>query len=221
MNFMLALSFAFGFVLTQTSFPSTAQASQGSLGTQTSTPVTLSEFDHLDPRQVVPERPLRQALTYFSQNRNQFENQDFLILIDFTKHASKKRLYLINLKTGDVEQHLVSHGRGSDPAATGYAKVFSNKEHSNATSLGFYKTAETYMGKHGLSLRLDGLSPTNSMARPRGVVIHAADYVQETNQHAGRSQGCPALDPKVFHQVINNIKGGVLIYAWSELAEKN
>lgn len=219
MNFMLALSFAF--VLTHASSHVFAQTIPSTQSPQKLNPVMLSEFDHLDPRQVVPEKPLKQALTYFAQNRNRFENQDFLILIDFTKHASKKRLYLINLKTGDVDQHLVSHGKGSDPAATGYAKVFSNKEHSNATSLGFYKTAETYMGKHGLSLRLDGLSPTNSMARPRGVVIHAADYVQESNQHAGRSQGCPALDPTVFHQVINNIKGGVMIYAWSELVEKN
>ena len=68
---------------------------------------------------------------------------------------------------------------------------------SKMTSLGTYVTAETYYGKHGLSLRLDGLDKENSRARERAIVIHGADYVTPDRTKMGRSWGCPALERKV------------------------
>jgi hypothetical protein len=191
------------------------QTSPGSYQ-QDSGRLDLKEFDHLDPRNVVPDRPLRQALTYFKTNREKFTNRDYIVVIDFTQPAANERLYVINMKTGAVNTHATSHGRGSDPQRSGRAQTFSNRDRSYATSLGFYRTAETYVGKHGYSLRLDGLSPTNSNARSRAVVVHAASYVRDGGrQMAGRSHGCPALDPRVLKTIVSQIKNGALMYAWA------
>ena len=74
--------------------------------------VDLSAYDHLDPRAVVPDVPLKQALAYFDKNKDQFPNQSWLVVIDFTKHSSKDRFYLVNIQSGDVETYLTAHGRG-------------------------------------------------------------------------------------------------------------
>ena len=99
------------------------------------------------------------------------------------------------------------------------ATSFSNAPESSRSSLGLYRTAETYTGKHGYSLRIDGLEKGfNDRARERAIVIHAADYVNEKAAKAqgylGRSLGCPAVRPEVAHQVIDAVKGGGLIFAY-------
>ena len=72
---------------------------------------------------------------------------------------------------------VVSHGRNSGQLM---AESFSNKPESYKSSLGFFKTAETYFGKHGYSLRIDGLEKgINDQARNRAIVIHGADYAKE------------------------------------------
>lgn len=122
--------------------------------------------------------------------------KDILTLIDFSKSSNTKRLWVINLKTNEVIfNSLVAHGRNTGEE---FARYFSNKAESFQSSLGFYATAEVYQGKHGLSLRLDGLQKgLNDKARERAVVIHGADYVSESfiknHKRLGRSQGCPAL----------------------------
>ena len=113
---------------------------------------------------------------------------------------------------------VVSHGRNSGEL---YAKNFSNKPSSYKSSLGFYKTAETYHGKHGLSLRLDGLEKGfNDLARPRAIVIHGADYAREEFISAagrlGRSLGCPALPSELSKEVIELIKEGSLLFIYGE-----
>lgn len=176
----------------------------------------LAEFDHLDPNEIVPERPLKQALTYFKAHRDKFPNQNYIVVVDYTQPSSHKRMYVINLKSGKVEAHATSHGRGSDPSHSGFAKSFSNQDSSHKTSLGFFRTAETYVGAHGKSLRLDGLSPTNSNARNRAIVIHAANYVTDRQSRImGRSHGCPAVDPGVLNPLISKIKSGALMYSWA------
>jgi hypothetical protein len=49
---------------------------------------------------------------------------------------------------------LVAHGRNT---GNEFATSFSNSAQSYKSSLGFYATGEIYSGKHGKSLRLDGL----------------------------------------------------------------
>jgi len=135
--------------------------------------------------------------------------KDLLTLIDFSLSSNTKRLWVIDLSTNTVLFHsLVAHGRNTGEE---FASRFSNKAESFESSLGFYATGEIYNGKHGQSLKLDGLEKgINDNARNRGVVMHAADYVSETfvrdHKRLGRSQGCPALPVELTSEIINTIK---------------
>lgn len=134
---------------------------------------------------------------------------DILTLVDFSLSANSKRMWVIDMSTNTVLYHsLVAHGRNSGEE---FATSFSNKSESYQSSLGFYLTGETYQGKHGLSLRLDGLERgINDKARERAVVIHGADYVSENfikqNKRLGRSLGCPALPVELNQEIIKTIK---------------
>jgi hypothetical protein len=101
------------------------------------------------------------------------------------------------------------------------AQSFSNRPESYQSSLGFYKTAETYQGKHGYSLRLDGLEKGfNDQARNRAIVVHGADYAKEefakSTGRLGRSLGCPALPPELSARVIDLIKDGSLLFIYGK-----
>ena len=109
----------------------------------------------------------------------------------------------------------VAHGRGSGDLL---ASRFGNETQSHRSSLGVFRTAETYFGAHGYSLRLDGLDKgVNDQARKRDIVFHAADYATERfgREHGrlGRSFGCPALAPEVARAVIDEIRGGSIVVA--------
>jgi len=170
------------------------------------------KYDYVDLQNIIPKKPLKIALEYYDKNINKIRNPYYLSIADFTQHSSQKRFYIIDMRTGKVSQFLVAHGKGSDPNHTGYATYFSNQESSHASSLGFYMTGETYDGKHGYSLYLDGLSSTNSNASERAVVIHGADYVS----NGGRSFGCLAVEMSVRTKIIDMLKGGSIIYTYHE-----
>lgn len=196
---------------TKSTKPATT-AAPASTPITTAPTITVSGYSHLDPNHEVPAGLLKTAIDYFDSHKSIIKNKSTLGVIDFSQHNSKERFYLIDMVSGAVDRYLVAHGKNSDPNYTGYATIFSNTPGSEMSSQGFYLTAETYIGGHGLSLALDGLSPTNSNARSRAIVIHPADYVQPGDK-IGRSWGCPALDPRYSQEVIDRIKGGVLIYA--------
>jgi hypothetical protein len=147
---------------------------------------------------------------YYSLKEKGLIKKDILTLIDFSLSSNTKRLWVIDLITGDVLYHsLVAHGRNTGEE---YASNFSNAAESYKSSLGFYSTGEIYNGKHGMSLRLDGLEKgVNDNARARGVVMHAADYVSNSfiknNHRLGRSQGCPAVPAELSKEIISTIKG--------------
>lgn len=138
-------------------------------------------------------------------------------LIDYSLPSTATRLWVIDLETNTVvHQSRVAHGRNS---GENLANAFSNRPGSHQTSLGVYRTAETYQGEHGLSLRLDGLEPGfNDAARSRSIVIHGADYVSDAfvaeHGRAGRSWGCPALPETVVREIVPAIAGGQLLIAW-------
>lgn len=143
-----------------------------------------------------------------------------LSIADFSQPSTKKRLYIIDLKEKKLLFNtLVAHGKNSGELM---ATNFSNAAESNQSSLGFYVTAEKYQGKHGLSMKLDGMEKTNSNARDRAIVMHAADYVSESFANArgyiGRSWGCPAVSPEVNEPIINAIGNGSCLFLYSPQA---
>lgn len=135
--------------------------------------------------------------------------KNILTLVDFSMSSNTKRLWVIDLDTNTILYNsLVAHGRNTGEE---YANSFSNSNSSFKSSLGFYVTGETYNGKHGMSLKLDGLEKgINDNARERGVVMHSANYVSNTfikcNKRLGRSLGCPAIPEGLLKGIVNTIK---------------
>lgn len=202
-------------------------------------PEEPSSGPHLPPYQEsweLKKSVYDQASAYFEKNKAIFKNQRFVTIVDMSQRSNKKRFYLFSLRTGKLlERHKTAHGEGSDPGRTGngFAKFFYNeadlandllrekrdgkkrklKRESHKTALGPYVTLEPYMGKHGYSLFLHGLGNLNSTALKRFVVVHGADYVDDgSKKNAGRSWGCPALDPRISRDVIGKITGGSLLF---------
>jgi len=148
--------------------------------------------------------------------QNKLKNNKYLTIIDMSITANTERCFIINMETQQLEhKSLVAHGRNSGIV---YAKHFSNTKNSYQTSLGFYKTAETYTGKHGFSLRLDGLEFSNNKARERAIVIHKADYASadfiKKNGRLGRSYGCPSLPKKDYKTIVDKIKNGSCLFIY-------
>ena len=143
--------------------------------------------------------------------------KDILTVVDFSLSSNTKRLWIIDLSTNEILfQSLVAHGRNTGDE---FANNFSNTAESFQSSLGFYATGEVYNGKHGMSLKLDGLEKgLNDRARERAVVIHGADYVSEAfikaHKRLGRSQGCPAVPVAEASNVIDMIKGKSCLFIY-------
>ncbi len=154
---------------------------------------------------------------YYQWKDNGKVQKDILTIVDFSMSSKEERLWVIDLKNNQILfQSLVAHGRNS---GIEYATSFSNKPESHQSSLGFYTTGETYIGKHGYSLRLDGLEKgINNNARKRAIVIHGADYVSETfienNGRLGRSFGCPSVPEELSKELIDTIKNKSCLYIY-------
>ena len=140
-----------------------------------------------------------------------------LAVIDFSLPSSDRRLWIFDLTNRRlILQDWVAHGQGS---GDNLANRFSNIEGSHQSSIGLFRTQETYSGRHGYSLRLDGLEKGfNDQARSRAIVIHPAEYVDTSwikrQGRIGRSQGCPAVRPEVARQVVDSLKGGQFMFSW-------
>ncbi len=140
-----------------------------------------------------------------------------LAVIDFSLPSTEQRLWIFDLNEQRLLlQDLVAHGQGS---GDNLADSFSNIEGSHQSSIGLFRTQESYFGQHGYSLRMDGLEPGfNDLARQRAIVIHSADYVDPSwiEQHGriGRSHGCPAVRPEVGGMVVDSLKGGQFMFSW-------
>ena len=154
---------------------------------------------------------------YLAAN-GKLQNEDILSIVDFSRPSSEKRLFIVDLKNKKLLFHTyVSHGRGS---GTDMATEFSNVPESNKSSLGFYVTGDTYMGKHGLSMRLLGQDKGfNDNAHDRSIVMHSASYVSEEAIKAmgfcGRSEGCPAVPEELSKPIIETVKNGTCLFLYS------
>lgn len=140
-----------------------------------------------------------------------------LAVIDYSLPSSAQRLWVFNLRERKLlYREYVAHGRNS---GENYAYSFSNTTGSYQSSLGLFRTLGSYQGKHGLSLRMEGIEAgVNDNALDRAIVIHGADYVNPAwigrQGRIGRSLGCPAVRRAVAPRLIENLKDGQYVFAW-------
>jgi hypothetical protein len=140
-----------------------------------------------------------------------------LTVIDYSRPSIEKRMWVFDLqKRTLLYEELVAHGSGS---GDNLAKSFSNTADSHQSSLGLFRTEDTYVGRNGYSLRLRGLDAGfNDRAYERAIVMHGAPYVSEDVARAqgrlGRSWGCPALRAGIAREVIDTVKGRGLVFAY-------
>jgi len=205
-------------------------------GTLSATPRRLTQRDLRPmteppvpaPRAMVAARPItssrvvrpdlmRQALAALSQHGRRIPQRDRIAIADMAAPSSEARFHLVDLASGQVESHRVAHGRGSDPAHSGYLERFSNDFGSYATSNGAYTTGDYYDGKYGLSMKVQGLDWSNNNAESRAIVIHNAWYAEDDmiplHGMLGRSEGCFAMSRKSQYEVMRKLAGGRMIYA--------
>jgi hypothetical protein len=140
-----------------------------------------------------------------------------LAVIDYSRASTEPRLWVFDLTESRLlYREWVAHGRNS---GDNYASAFSNAPESHESSLGLFRTLDTYQGHNGYSLRLDGLEPGfNDHALERAIVMHGAAYVNPESATAlgrlGRSFGCPALRPAVTKPLLDILKNGQYVFSY-------
>lgn len=159
------------------------------------------------------------AMAEFEKHKSVLKKDDVITVINMRASSVLERLYVVNLANKEVilSTH-AAHGVGSAAANKAYADKFSNTPESHKSSLGAMMTGGTYSGKHGLSLKLEGLEEQNSNVLSRNIVIHQADYMSSEfireNGRAGCSFGCPAVPNKDRNRLIDLIKNGSFLYIY-------
>ncbi len=149
--------------------------------------------------------------------RGSVRKRSVLSIADFSQSSSEKRMYVIDIRHRRLlYRTYVAHGQNSGAE---YAETFSNEPESFKSSLGFYVTKTTYVGKNGLSLRLDGVdNGYNDQAMKRNIVLHGCSYVGEQYLEnfgtTGTSLGCPALPEKISARIIHAVKGGSCLFIY-------
>lgn len=219
--FIFAKSAPFNRVTSPFSEVTDAHTSAGNLVNDNNAIAAISDYDNL---QLGKLGLSRYAFDYavkgyrYLASAGKLKNDGIISIVDFSQASSKKRLYVIDLKNKKVLFNTyVSHGRNSGREM---ANEFSNEPESNKSSLGFYVTGDTYMGKHGFSMRLFGEEKgINDNANSRAIVMHSAAYVSESairmQGFIGRSLGCPALPENFYKPIIEKIKNGSCLFLYS------
>lgn len=191
-------------------------------GTQTmAMPATSSQIAQLEQATGLTPAVLTTAVKAYNYALTHATVRNHLLtIVNFDQPSTQKRLYTVNMDTDRlVFEGLVAHGQGSGDRYM--ATRFSNSADSHASSLGVFVTGVTYSGKHGTSLRINGLEKgLNSNAAARSVVVHAAPYVSDAvaqkTHGLGRSWGCFAVNPAQAPQLIQAIKGGSVLFAYAD-----
>jgi hypothetical protein len=150
-------------------------------------------------------------------NSEHMVKNPMLTVVDYALPSNQQRMWVFNMDSDQlVMKTYVAHGQNSGLT---YAKQFSNANNSKESSLGTFVTLGTYNGHHGCSLHIQGLEQGfNNNAYARCIVVHSANYVSpafiQANGRAGRSWGCLAVGPKVAPTLIQDIKGGSVIFSY-------
>jgi len=174
----------------------------------------------LDPRSQVRKELMERATAALDIHGHRITRRDRMYLVDFKKFSGDERLYEVDLEGGSVTLMRTSHGRGSDPAHTGFAVNFGNNPDSYMSSVGAYATAGASHGaQQGPNVLLDGLEYSNSMARERAIIIHGADYADPDflarEGKLGRSYGCFSVSHADLPALRERMGEGRLLFAWA------
>ena len=148
----------------------------------------------------------------------------YLYFVDYGLPSTEPRGYVFDMESLKIVDgpFTVAHGRGSTSSHYGIPTRFSNASRSAATSLGLYLTKSLYdfTGHSGgraynsIGLRLQGESGKfNDNAFARGVVAHGAPYV--TPDKAGRSEGCPAMEPDRAERLLPKLADGAMVFLFA------
>jgi len=210
-------------VLSLTAYTEKPVAKENSKAVSAYTPKNeaLSLYESLDLEKLgLSRQAFMYAIKGYKQllEKGQLLNDAVLSVIDFSLPSTQKRFFVIDLNNNSLLYHTyVSHGKNSGKLI---AQKFSNRSSSYQSSLGFFTTGNTYLGKHGVSLRLIGKEKgINDKALQRGIVIHSADYASETfarqQGYLGRSQGCPAVPQEIHQELIQTIQNGSCLFIYS------
>ena len=144
-------------------------------------------------------------------------NVERLAVIDYSLPSTERLLWVFDLRQHTLlVEELVSHGQGSGDTQ---AETFSNIPESYQSSLGLFRTMNSYYGRNGYSLRLNGLEPeVNDLAYERAIVIHGADYVSDDfiaqTGRLGRSHGCPAVREDITYPLIDSLREDQYVFAY-------
>lgn len=174
----------------------------------------------LDPRGQVRKELMDRAMAALDIHDHRITRRDRMYLVDFKKFSGEERLYEVDLEGGAITLMRTSHGRGSDPAHTGFATSFSNTPDSHMSSVGSYVTAGASHGaEQGPNVLLDGLEYTNNLARERAIIIHGADYADPAflarEGKLGRSYGCFSVGHADLPALRERMGEGRLLFAWA------
>lgn len=172
----------------------------------------------IDPHGVVRKDLLERARAAMDVHGHTISQRDRMYLVDFQKFSGEDRFYEVDLEGGWVTAYRTSHGRGSDPAHSGYAQQFSNRPDSHMSSIGAYATAGASWGsQQGPNVLLDGLEYSNNLARERAIIIHGADYADPAflarQGKLGRSYGCFSVSHADLVPLRERMGEGRLLFA--------
>lgn len=174
----------------------------------------------LDPYRRVRPELMQRAMAALDVHHRRVPLRDRMYIVDFRKFSGDERLFEVDLYSGHVTAFRTSHGRGSDPQHSGFARDFSNTPDSHMSSLGAYATAGPGWGpQQGPNVLLDGLEYSNDRARDRAIIIHGADYADPTflarEGKLGRSYGCFSTAHADLPMLRDRMGVGRLLFAYT------
>jgi hypothetical protein len=173
----------------------------------------------LDPERLVRKELMDRAMAALDIHHARLPLRDRMYLVDFAKYSGEERMFEVDLIRGRVKAFRTCHGRGSDPAHSGYAQSFSNTPDSYMSSVGAYATAGAGWGsQQGPNVLLDGLEYSNDLARDRAIIVHGADYADPDflarEGKLGRSYGCFSTSHADLPALRERMGRGRLLFAW-------
>jgi hypothetical protein len=172
----------------------------------------------LDPHGLVPPALMARAMAALDIHHRRVPLRDRMYLVDFKRFSGEERLFEVDLVGGGVTAFRTCHGKGSDPAHSGFARDFSNTPDSLMSSIGAYATAgANYGAQQGPNVLLDGLEYSNDKARERAIIVHGADYADPEflarEGKLGRSYGCFSVSHLDLPALRQRMGEGRLLFA--------